>query len=140
MDYDQISVEGIVLPNRRLSNLDIEHAVKQLNIPDFIGCLCRNELPDKANAKECGILNLDDTSGEGTHWVAWHKNGDLKIYFDSFGLDPPIELISYLKSPIQCNTDQVQDDDSFICGHLCLFVLKRLSMGESYQELLNNLI
>ena len=49
---------------------------------------------------ECGILNLDSSSGEGTHWVMWFKKGMDKFYFDSYGVQPPSELIAYLKSPI----------------------------------------
>ena len=49
---------------------------------------------------ECGVLNLDSSSGDGTHWVTWFKKGKQKFYFDSYGVQPPSELIDYLKSPI----------------------------------------
>lgn len=39
-----ISIEGVVLPDKALSNLQINDAVKQLNIPNFKGCYCRDEL------------------------------------------------------------------------------------------------
>ena len=52
----------------------------------------------KAKLNECGILNLDSTSGDGTHWVIWFKKGKDKFYFDSYGVQPPSELIAYLKS------------------------------------------
>ena len=61
--------------------------------------------------KECGILNLDDTTGSGTHWVAWYKDGKDKYYFDSYGLQPPNELVKYLRSKIFYNTEQVQRSD-----------------------------
>jgi hypothetical protein len=32
----------------------------------------------------------------GTHWTAWIKNGHEKIYFDTFSLEPPLELVTYL--------------------------------------------
>jgi len=56
----------------------------------------RDTLPKKPKRNECAIMNLDDTSGDGTHWVAWFKRGDKKWYFDSFGLSPPTELNNYL--------------------------------------------
>ena len=31
----------------------------------------RDTLPKKAKLNECGILNLDSSSGDGTHWVVW---------------------------------------------------------------------
>jgi len=46
--------------------------------------------------------------GNGTHWVAWYKNGNKKYYFDSFGLNPPLEIMKYLKAPVFYNTDRVQ--------------------------------
>jgi hypothetical protein len=53
-------------------------------------------------------LNLDSSNGQGTHWVCWYRDGDNKYYFDSYGLDPPIELVKYLQTPfhvtrIGCN-------------------------------------
>ena len=33
------------------------------------GVFLRDTLPTKTKLKECGILNLDSLSGDGTHWV-----------------------------------------------------------------------
>ena len=30
-------------------------------------------LRKKTKLNECGILNLDSSSGDGTHWVVWFK-------------------------------------------------------------------
>ena len=38
---------------------------------------------------ECGIINLDDTIGSGTHWVCYYDN----YYFDPFGMPPPVEVV-----------------------------------------------
>ena len=59
----------------------------------------------KPNKKEYGIVNFDKSGGPGTHWVTWYKNGKTKIYFDSYGVQPPIEIINYLGKPIHYNTD-----------------------------------
>lgn len=71
---------------------------------------------------ECGIVNLDSSSGSGTHWVAYNKRGVNNIhYFDSFGdLQPPKEIINYLGTNIKYNYNSFQNYDTFICGHLCL--------------------
>ena len=29
----------------------------------------RDALPESIHKKECGIINLDDIEGQGTHWV-----------------------------------------------------------------------
>ena len=83
----------------------------------------RDTLPTKTKLNECGILNLD-SSGDGTHWVLWFKKGKNKFYFDSYGVQPPSELITYLKSPIFYNSERVQQNGEMFCGHLCLFTLK----------------
>jgi len=58
-----ISVDGIVLPNRPLSNLEISDSFKKLHIPSLRGVFVRDALPRTPNKNECGILNLDDSSG-----------------------------------------------------------------------------
>ena len=74
----------------------------------------------KNQKKECGILNLCDSRGSGSHWTAWFKNGDEKFDFDSFGVQPPLELVKYLKPDIFYNTEEIQPRDQVFCGHLCL--------------------
>ena len=117
-----ISVGNLVLPNKPLSNLELLEAARKLRIPNFRGVNLRDTLPKRPKKKECGILNLDDTTGSGTHWVAWYKNGAEKKYFDSYGIQPPKELVDYLHSPILYNTERVQPYDQVFCGHVCLYV------------------
>ena len=134
-----ISVGNLVLPNKPLSNIELLEAARKLKIPNFRGVSLRDILPKKPKKKECGILNLDDTTGSGTHWVAWYKNGTEKKYFDSYGLQPPNELVDYLHSPILYNTERVQPYDQVFCGHLCLNVLKQLGGGQHLQDIINSL-
>ena len=67
-----ISVEGLVMPNKPLTNLAILDAVRKLEIPRFRGVFLCDNLPLEPKRIECWILNLDETSGNGTHWVAWY--------------------------------------------------------------------
>ena len=134
-----ISVGNLVLQNKPLSNIELLEAARKLKIPNFRGVSLRDILPKKPKKKECGILNLDDTTGSGTHWVAWYKNGTEKKYFDSYGLQPPNELVDYLHSPILYNTERVQPYDQVFCGHLCLYVLKQLGGGQHLQDIINSL-
>ena len=39
----------------------------------------------KRKLNDCGILNCDSSSGDGTHWVMRLKKGNDKFYFDSYG-------------------------------------------------------
>ena len=59
---NSISVEGLVLPNKALSNFELMDAVKEFKIPNFRGVFMQNDLPPKALKRECGILNLDGVS------------------------------------------------------------------------------
>lgn len=84
----------------------------------------RDNLPDRNPWKnECMVLNLDSIKNSGTHWTCYVKCGNNVRYFDSFGkLAPPLELIDYLGSDcsISYNSEQFQEFDTIICGHLCL--------------------
>ena len=134
-----ISIKNIMLPNKSLCNFELEDAVKRLKIPSFRGVFLLDTLPKKLNKKECSIVNFDKSGGPGTLWVAWYKNGKTKIYFDSYGVQPPLEVVRYLGKPIHYNTDQLQPVGQVFCGQLCLYVLKELSMGHEFQNVLNKL-
>ena len=135
-----ISIKDVRLPNKPLNNFELEDAVKKLKIPSFREVFLLDTLPKKPNRKECGIVKFDKSGGPGTHWVAWYKNGKNKIYFDSYGVQPPIEVIRYLGKLIYYNTDQVQLAGEVFCGHLCLYFLKELSAGHEFQSVLNKLV
>ena len=76
MSYNEIPnilVDSVVLPNKKLSNLETIDAAKRKSLYGFRRVFLRDTLPKKAKLNECGILNLDSSSGEGTHWVMWFK-------------------------------------------------------------------
>jgi len=72
----------VFLPNKPLTIFEIEDAVEKIGLKNFRGVFLRDSLPKKPKRNECAIMNLDDTSGNGTHWVAWFKRGNDKFYFD----------------------------------------------------------
>lgn len=100
-----------------------------LKIPNFRGIFMRDRLPEHVHKNECGIVNLDNNDGNGTHWTAYWKQGSKAIYYDSFGnLRPPIELIKYLNCSIKYNHKQDQSFNTVNCGHLCLqFLYNKVS-------------
>ena len=82
MSYNEIPnilLDSVCLPNKPLSNLEIIDAAKRLSLNRLKGVCLRK----KAKLSECGILNLDSSSGDGTQWVIWFKKGSDKFYFDS---------------------------------------------------------
>ena len=134
-----INVEGVVLPNSPLSNVQLINTAKKMNFQNFRGVFLRDELPTKTKMHESGIINLDGSGGNGTHWCAWYKTNIGKFYFDSYGLAPPNELVRYLRSPVYYNSERIQPDNEMFCGHLCLYVLKKLHDGYGFQEVINTL-
>ena len=88
---------------------------------------------------KCGILNLDSTTHLETEHTGWRGTGTTVENIDSYGIKPPDELKRYLRSPIFYNTEQIQPKQEVFCGHMCLYVLKQLSLGKHLQEIVNDL-
>ena len=65
-----------------MSNFDIMNWVKELKIKYFDGVFNKDSRQWAAN---CGIINLDNNNGPGTHWACYVDS----FYFDPFGLPPP---------------------------------------------------
>ena len=92
----------------------------------------RDSLPSRPKKYESAIVNLDDSSGEGTHWVCYRKIDKVVYYFDSFGnLKPPLELVNYFHSGdpgtnVYYNYKRQQSFNSVICGHLSLKFLSNV--------------
>ena len=141
-----MDVFGTLIPDKILTNFDVIDYVNKLKIPHFREVFMRNTLPKRPHEEECGIVNLNTSKENGSHWVCYYKKGINRVYFDSFGQITPIEVQDYLKSRkekgigvIQRNTDIVQPINTNICGHLCLFVIKALTSGWTFQQVLNHL-
>ena len=95
----------------------------------------RNALPTcGARRNESGIVNLDDATGPGTHWVAYAKRNNCVVYFDSFGnLRPPKELARYFgngATTIEYNRTSYQTYDQSFCGQMCLRFLQTVDARE----------
>ena len=52
----------------------------------------RDELKGSVCNNECLILNIGDSSGEGTHWTCLCCRDNKRMYFDSYGFIPTIEV------------------------------------------------
>lgn len=111
------------LPNRALTDVDIKMFAR--NLPYFRGVFMKDKLPKKIRQIECGVVNLDNSYNEGTHWVAYIKINNYCEYFDSYGnLKPPLEILKYLKGgQIYYNYTRYQKFNTVNCGHLCLMFL-----------------
>lgn len=87
----------------------------------------KDRLPRNPRSVECGIVNLDDSINEGTHWVAYVKVKNYGEYFDSYGdLKPPKELVKYLNTKtLFYNYERFQHFNTVNCGHLCMLYLNQ---------------
>ena len=56
------------------------------NEPRFINLYSRDNLPNKIKDRAY-IINLDEYSDMGTHWVAFYVQNNDVTYFDSFGVE-----------------------------------------------------
>ena len=141
-----MNVYGIQIPDKALTNFELLEYCKQLNIKTLRGVFARDSLPAYPNRNECGIVNFNTSSEPGSHWVCYFKTGKNRIYFDSYGQITPYEVQKYLKTQseidkqvIKRNTEIVQPTGTQICGHLCLYVLKSLSDGIEFYDVLKTL-
>ena len=114
--------------------------IKKLGIKYFRGIYSRDGLP-KIIKKECGIINLDNMSGPGTHWVAYRNINNIVEYFDPFGLLMPNEVLDYFHTsgkPIVYSMDEIQNRDSVLCGYWCLYYLLERQKGNSILDIIHN--
>ena len=87
MSYNEIPnilVECVVFPNKQLSNLEIIDAAQKLSLYGYRGVFLNYTLHKNVKLNECNVLNLDSSTGDGTHLVMWFKKGKNKFYFDSY--------------------------------------------------------
>ena len=126
-----------------LSNFDLMDWVKKLGIKHFRGVFSRDGLPRKIK-KECGIINLDDLAGPGTHWVCYRNLDSVVEYFDPFGLIMPNEAAKYFhtanpsRKRTEYSIDEIQNHDTVLCGYWCLYYLLERQMGNSMLDVIQN--
>ena len=75
---------GIFNSTSPLTNFEIQKYYK--NKPRFNGVFSRNNLPKKIK-DEGYVINLDEYTDLGTHWIALFCNRTEIVYFDSFGVE-----------------------------------------------------
>ena len=123
-----------------LSNFDLMDWVKKLGLKHFRGIYSRDNLPQKIK-KECGIINLDDMQGPGTHWVCYRNLDSVVEYFDPFGLIMPSEALKYFRSSrkqIIYSLDEIQNRNTVLCGYWCLYYLFERQNGKSILDVIHN--
>ena len=127
--------------NKPLSNYDLKDWVKQLGIKYFRNVFSKDILPSQIKNKECGIVNLDNHIGPGTHWVAYRNIDRFCEYFDPFGLMMPSEVKKYMATSgkqLEYSGDEIQERDSVLCGYWCLYYLLERQRRTSILNTIHN--
>ena len=82
------------------------------------------------------VINTDEYSDIGTHWIALYVNNNTVTYFDSFGVEHiPKEIKTFINiKNIISNIFRIQSHDAVMCGYVCIgfidFVFKSNSLTD----------
>ena len=78
-----------------LTNFEIQKYYQ--NEPRFNGVYSRDNLPKIKDGAY--VINLDEYSDIGTHWIALYVKNNIVTYFDSFGVEHiPKEIKTFINS------------------------------------------
>ena len=104
----------------------------------FNGVYSRDNLPNKING-EAYVINLDEYSHIGAHWIALYVKSNNITYFDSFGVEYiPKEIKAFIKNRnIKTNIFRIQAYDSIMCGYFCIGFINFMLKGKSLTEYTN---
>ena len=132
------------MPSHPFTNFEIQKDYQ--NEPRFNRVYSRDNLPKIKNGA-C-VINLDEFSDIGTHWVALYLGGaSLKnvnnndvTYFDSFGVEHiPKEIKASIDRSlsIAANIFRIQAYDSIMCGYFCIGFIDFMLAGKTLTEFTN---
>ena len=105
------------MPPHPWTNFEIQKSYQ--NEPRFNGVYSRDNLQKIKDGAY--IINLDEYSDIGTHWVAFYIQNNV-TYFDSLGVEHiPKEIKTFIGNKnIKANMFRIQAYDSIMCGHFCI--------------------
>ena len=85
-----------MIPPHPLKNFEIDaYFQNETRFNDFYS---RDNLPDKIK-DGAYVINLDEYSDIGTHWIALYVNNKTMTYFDSFGVEHiPKEIKNFINN------------------------------------------
>ena len=118
---------------KALSNFEINNYFNGKSY--FDGCYSKDALPKKMLLTKFYIINLDDSSGQGTHWTMGASNSKQVIYFDTFGVTCPVNVLKFMrtaKKPMYYSTTTLQDMKSELCGYYCIYIIEQMVNGRNF--------
>ena len=131
------------MPPHPLTNSEIQKYYQ--NEPRFNGVYSRDNLPKIKDGAY--VINLDEYSNVGSHWVSLWVNNNNVTYFDSFGVEYiPKEIKTFINRPlssalhnknIKTNIFRIQVYDSIMCGYFCIEFIDLMLTGKTLTDLTN---
>jgi hypothetical protein len=125
-----------LLKEGQTTNTQLQEAAEKLKIP-LNAISWRDKLYDLVPKPGGYIINMESCNNKtgGTHWVAIfltnEKGHHRAYYFDSFGVPPPVDVLTFARSwgssDIIHSRKQIQQINSNFCGQYCLHFLKSMS-------------
>ena len=85
------------------------------------------------------LINLDEYSDIGTHWIALYALNNNATYFDSFGVEHVLKEIkkSIRNKNTKTNIFRIQTYDSIMCGYFCIGFIDFMLKGKSLTKFTN---
>ena len=125
----------IFKPPHLWTNFEIQKYYQ--NEPKFNGVYSRDNLRKIKDGAY--VINFDEYSNIGTHWVALYLQKNNITYFDSFGVeDIPKEIKSFIKNKnIKTNIFRIQAYDSIMCGYFSIRFVDFMLAGKTLTEFKN---
>ena len=123
------------MPPHTFTNFEMQKYYQ--NEPIFNGIYSRDNLTEIKDG--AFVINLDEYSHIGTHWVALYANNNDVTYFDSFGKEHILkEIKTFINNKnIKTNIFRIQAYDSIMCGYFCIGFIDFMLAEKTLTEFTN---
>ena len=128
--------KGFLIPPHPLTNFEMQKYYQ--NEPRFNGVYSRDNLANKIK-DGAYVINLDEYSDIGTHWITLYALNNNVTYFDSFGVEHiPKEIKKFIRNKsITTNIFRIQAYDSIMCGYFFIGFIDFMLKGKSLTHFTN---
>ena len=105
--------------------------------PRFDGVYSRDNLPKVRDGAY--VINLDEYSYLGTHWIALYSLNNDVTYFDNFGVEHiPKKIKTFIGNEnIKTNIIRIQAHDSTISGYFYIGFIDFMLAGKIFTDFTN---
>lgn len=107
-----------------------------------LGVFAADQLPMRVPSSPCGlVVNTDNYTQPGTHWLAFFVQNKTVECFDSYGqppgsYNPLLSLwIQRHARSVRLSSTRLQSDFSNVCGLYCVYFLHQRLLGHSMDQI-----